>query len=96
MTDKDLYRLKPTAKHLIVHLRPGQQITPAGIIIPPDSQQVTQHGDVLSIGPDVQHIQPGDQVLLSLHCGTHLCDLQNTPVLLVTQSDVQAILETDP
>ena len=96
MTPDNLPRLHPTQAHLVVHLRPGQQVTPAGIIIPPQSQQITQHGDVLSVGPDVQHIQPGDQVLLTLHCGTKLCDLQNTPVLLVTQADVQAILETDP
>ena len=92
MKVEDLSRLHPTTDHLVVHLRPGQQITPSGLIIPPQSQQITQHGDVLSIGPDVKHIAVGDQVLLNLHCGTKLLDLQNTPVLLVSQADVQAII----
>lgn len=93
MTESDLPHLHPTDDHLLVHLRPGQQETAGGLIIPPAYQQITQHADVLAVGPKVVHCSQGQLVLLNLHCGTHICWKQNTPVLMVRESDVQAILE---
>jgi co-chaperonin GroES (HSP10) len=92
MNLQDLPRLRPTANRLLVHLRPGAQETPGGLIIPPQAQQITQNADVLAIGPDVKHVAVGDLLLLDLHCGTQLCWKQNTPVLMIKETDIQAVL----
>lgn len=86
-------RFHPVGDRLVVHLDCGSQITKSGLILPPDTQQIRQHGTVLSTGPDVTLVAPGQKVLLPLHCGTSLGDLQNTPVLLVFEKDLLAILE---
>lgn len=93
LTFEEVQHFVPTADRVIVHLRPGVQETPSGLIIPPDSQQITQYGDVLAVGPDQKLVSPGDLVLLNLHCGIHLCDHLNTPVLLVESTDIQAVLD---
>lgn len=92
-TYSNVLRMRPSADRVIVHLRPGVQETPSGIILPPDAQQITQYGDVISVGPDQTLVRPGDIVLLNLHCGIQLCDHLNTPVLLVESKDIQAILQ---
>lgn len=84
--------LSPTADRLLVWLNPGKQSTASGLIIPPSAQQITQHGRVLAIGPDVQHVAVDDTVLVTLHAGTHVRWQQNTPVLLVHETDLLAIL----
>lgn len=89
----DLTRFHPTLSRALVHLDPGTQITPSGLFLPPDSQQITRHGLVLAIGPDQSLVKPGDRVLLELDCGLEVTRLKNTPVLLVESKDIIAILE---
>lgn len=94
MTPNDLSLIHPTGDLVLVHLDPGLQITPAGLIIPPSAQQITQTGLVLAVGPDVPvtDIPVGSTVLIDLHCGTHVCWQANTPVLLVPLPNIQAVL----
>lgn len=87
-------RFRPTADLLVVWLDPGKQITKGGIILPPDAQQIRQHGNVLSTGPDVTLVAKGQKVLLPIHCGTDLGSMKNTPVLLVHEKDLLAVLES--
>jgi co-chaperonin GroES (HSP10) len=94
MSPDDLARIKPTSDQLVIHLRPGVQETKYGIILPPSAQQITQYGDILAIGPDCTLVQLGQVVLIPLHAGTELCWLKNTPVLLVKESDLLAIVES--
>ena len=94
MTEQELPRLKPTGDRVIVWLNPGVQETAGGIIIPPMAQQITQTGRILAVSEDVSEpIAVGQTVMIDLHCGTHLCWKQNTPVLMVETAHVQAILD---
>lgn len=95
MANLDLSALRPTGNLVLVHLRPGLQETPSGLIIPPQSQQITQHGDVIATGPACTAVSPGDLVLVPLHGGTHVTWTQNTPVLLIPEPDLLAILDPD-
>ncbi len=85
--------LLPLGNLLLVHLRPGVQELPSGLVIPPGIQQITQQGDVLRAGPDAHEVKPGDLVLLDMFSGTQVGWKQNTPVILVPEDRVQAILE---
>lgn len=87
--------LHPTSNLVLVHLRPGAQETPSGLILPPSAQQITQTGDVLAVGPSTTLTRPGDLVLVGLHSGTHVRWQQNTPVLLIPEPDILAILSPD-
>lgn len=92
MTPADLDRIHPTAARVVVHLDPGAQETPGGLIIPPQYQQITQHGRVCACGPDCTLVGVQSTVLLDLNAGTRLGWLDNTPVLLVDEADIQAVL----
>ena len=85
-------RAHPTGSRVLVHLDPGLQETPNGIILPPDAQQITRHGLILAVGPDQYTVSPGDRILIELHAGTEVGWLKNTPVLLVEAKDIVAIL----
>ena len=95
MSPDELPRIKPSGALTLIHLRPGIQETPHGIILPPSAQQITQYGDILATGPDCKLCQPGQLALIPLHAGTEVCWLKNTPVLLVPEADLLAILEGD-
>lgn len=96
MEPTDLPKLHPTADRLVVWMDPGVQETPSGLIIPPQAQQITQTGLVLAVGPDVKNVVLSDRVLVGLHAGTHLTWKQNTPVLLVHESELIAVLSGEP
>lgn len=85
-------KVHPTRDRLLVHLNPGVQETPHGIIVPPSIQQITQHGRVLAVGPDCNSIHEGDTVVLQLHCGIEVGQRQNTPIILVEMKDILGVL----
>jgi co-chaperonin GroES (HSP10) len=90
-----LTRLKPLGDRLVVWLDPGEQLTPSGLIIPPAAQQITHHGTVLKIGPDVTHIPVGSTVIVDETKGVPLGVKGNMPGILYHAADIFALVFTD-
>jgi co-chaperonin GroES (HSP10) len=90
----DFNRLRPLHNQVMVWLDPGEQQTKSGLIIPPQFQQITQHGQVLKVSNDLSDstITIGCTVLIDLNTGIEVGYKQNTPVLLVDVKNIQAIL----
>lgn len=92
MKPSDLPRVKPVGDYCVIHMRPGVQETPHGIILPPSAQQITTYGDILATGPDCT-VEVGQLGLVPLHGGIELCWLANTPVLLVKESELLGVVD---
>lgn len=73
-----------------VHLQPGEKETKTkgGIYIPEPSQQRNPHGTILSVGPDVEEVKEGDQVMYLKNTGLE----QEDGSLLTKIDNVIAIL----
>lgn len=93
MTLEDLKKIKPTDDLVLVHMNPGVQSTPSGLLLPPFAQQITSHGKVLAVGPSVKLVAPGNTVLVSLYDNLELGTFANTPVLLIKEKHIEAIIE---
>ncbi len=81
-----------TADRVLVELSVGQQITRAGIVIPPSAQEIQQHGRVCLVGPETKNVAVGDQVLVDVHAGLEIDATRSSRYVLYKEADIQAVL----
>lgn len=57
--------IKACGSHVLVDPLPPEQKTTGGILLAPQYEQPSNYGRVLSFGPKVTELQPGDKVVYS-------------------------------
>jgi co-chaperonin GroES (HSP10) len=60
---KDILMLKPIKSNIILELIQKEKVTSSGIVLASADPAEVNRGKVLSIGPDVEEVQVGDEVL---------------------------------
>ena len=101
MTQK--MKLRPTDDHIVVKAKTQEEQTKSGIFIPPTaSKERPQEGEVLAVGPGKSSekgermpmdVKVGDRVLFSKYGPTEV-EIDDEDLLILTQSDILAIIES--
>lgn len=60
----------PIGNRVLLRRVPAPDKTPSGIFIPEEARVLTRQAKVIAIGDKVEHIKPGDEVMLPDHGGT--------------------------
>lgn len=66
----------------------------SGLIIPEAAQERQSEGKVLEVGPEVEGIEQGEQIVFSTYGGVEL-EFDGEKVLVLRQSDVLIVLDGD-
>ena len=81
--------MQPLHNRLVVKRRLSDAETSFGLIL---EQEVTDHCDVLAIGPKVENIKVGEVIILSKNVGQAIKD-GDTWLTIVTEDDVLGIID---
>lgn len=83
--------MKPTRDRLIVEVVPEDKVSQGGVVLPDTAGEKPQRGKVVSIGPKVEEVEQGDEVLFSKYGGTEL-KYQGDDFLVLAEADVLAVI----
>jgi len=64
-----------------------EAVSSGGIVIPDKAQQKTQTGRILVVGPNVETLEPGDEIVF-LNYGFTQLTIAGQPVLIMQEADV--------
>lgn len=87
-------KIKPTQDRVVVAPIDPEKVTASGLILPAQAMEKPQHGRVAAIGPEVEHLDVGAQVLYSKYGGTEI-ELHGETVILLRQVDILAEVDED-
>jgi len=85
-------KVSPLGKRVLVRRIDTTTESEGGIVIPDQAQEKPLEADVVAVGPKVDEVSVGDQVMFSKYAGTEVL-LDGDPLLLLDQDDIQARLE---
>lgn len=94
--------LKPLGDRVLVKIKPAEEKSVGGIILPSTAQSKPQGGEVVAIGEgrtvgntklDVG-VKPGSQIVYSKYAGTEV-EFNGSSHLILKEDDIVGILETD-
>lgn len=78
--------MKVLGDRVVVDPKPAEEMI-GGIIIPSTAQDRNAEGTVKMVGPEVEGIEEGDQIIHSTYGGVEL-ELDGETILVLRQSDV--------
>jgi chaperonin GroES len=84
--------LKPLEDYVVLSLQKEERTTKSGIILATEDKDKPAMGKVLSVGPKVEHLKPGDSVIYQSYSGTKV-KLQDTDYLIIQAKNILAIVE---
>ncbi len=85
--------IKPLDDRVVVEPIEQEAKTASGIVLPDTAKEKPQQGKVLAVGPEVvAELSEGDTVLYAKYGGTKV-DVGEGEVLILSESDLLAILE---
>jgi chaperonin GroES len=87
-------KIKPTQDRVVVQAIDPERKTKTGIILPEQAMEKPQHGRVAAVGPEVDALELGAQVLYSKYGGTEI-ELNGETVILLRQVDILAVVDED-
>jgi chaperonin GroES len=97
-------RLRPLGDRVVVQPSASEELTKSGIVIPDTAKEKPQEGTVLAAGPgrilddgkrEAMDVKTGDKVLYARYAGTEF-KLEGEDLLIVSQKDILAIVESRP
>lgn len=83
--NKEVKRLRPIKKNILVRLDARETVSEGGIHIPSKAQRAEEWGEVVRTGELCQHISVGDRVLVKSTQGTHYRH-EGTDMIVVNES----------
>jgi chaperonin GroES len=81
--------IEPLSDRLLVRPDEPEQKTTSGILIPPTSQQDSQQGTVLAVGPECSNLSVGEIIIYSRY-GTTKIKVDGVELLILRVADVLA------
>jgi chaperonin GroES len=97
-------KLRPLGDRVVVQPSAREEMTKGGIVIPDTAKEKPQEGTVLAAGPgrvlddgkrEAMDVKAGDKVLYGKYAGTEF-KLEGEDLLIVSQKDILAIVESRP
>ncbi len=97
-------KLRPLGDRVVVQPSAREEMTKSGIVIPDTAKEKPQEGMVLAVGPgrvledgkrEAMDVKTGDKVLYGKYAGTEF-KLEGEDLLIVSQKDILAIVESRP
>ncbi len=94
-------RIEPIGDKIVIKRLSAEEKTAGGIVLPESSQNKPHEGRVLSVGQGTLNsegksvapqVSEGDRVIFSSYGGTEV-EIDGTQLLILTESDILAILE---
>ena len=67
--------------------------TDGGIIIPETSREKAMNGKVVSIGPDVEQVTPGQTIMFAKYAGTDITFDDENQYLIISEQDVLGVMK---
>ena len=83
-------QIHPLADRLLVRRMLRPEKTEGGIVLPDQTREISQTGEILVVGPDVKTLARGDIVLFSAYAARPLVD---EDLMIVREVDVFARIE---
>ena len=97
-------KLRPLGDRVVVQPSAREEMTKSGIVIPDTAKEKPQEGMILAVGPgrvledgkrESMDVKTGDKVLYAKYAGTEF-KLEGEDLLIVSQKDILAIVESRP
>jgi chaperonin GroES len=97
-------KLRPLGDRVVVQPSAREEMTKSGIVIPDTAKEKPQEGTILAAGPgrvledgtrEAMDVRAGDKVLYAKYAGTEF-KLDGEDLLIVSQKDILAIVESQP
>ena len=97
-------KLRPLGDRVVVQPSAREEMTKSGIVIPDTAKEKPQEGTVLAAGPgrilddgkrEAMDVKTGDKVLYAKYAGSEF-KLEGEDLLIVSQKDILAIVESRP
>jgi len=87
-----VYQIQPVNDYILIEVEKAKEKTDSGIFIP-DSAEIEkpQTAKVISVGPKVKNVKPGDTVLYSKY-GATVVSVRKEEYYFIQQDDVVAII----
>ena len=76
---------------LIIRPQLDAEVRASGIVIPDSAKEKPHRGEVISVGPEVEGVAPGETVLYSKYGGTEL-SVDGDDLLVLRLPDVLAVV----
>ena len=84
-------KLKPTADNLVLKQTEAEETTASGIILATTNKEKPAIYEVMSAGPKVEDIKPGDKVVVGKYTGSEI-KLDGVEYKFVKLEDILAIV----
>ena len=97
-------KLRPLGDRVVVQPSAREEMTKSGIVIPDTAKEKPQEGRILAVGPgrilddgkrEQMDLKKGDKVLYAKYAGSEF-KLEGEELLIVSQKDILAIVESRP
>jgi chaperonin GroES len=94
-------KLKPLGDHVIVKPSKPEEVTKSGIILPSNSNEKPEQGEVIAVGPGkvnekgervAMDIKVGDKVVFKKYAPDEI-KIDNEEVYVMSQDDIVAVIE---
>lgn len=67
--------------------------TDGGIIIPETAREKAMNGEVISTGPDVKQVNPGQTIMFAKYAGIDITFDDDNQYLIISEQDVLGIMK---
>ena len=81
--------IEPLASMVLIVIQQAAEQTTSGLLLPEEAREKMTVGTIVSIGPDVEHVNPGDRVIYRQYGGMEL-EWMGVDFLLIKEEDLQA------
>jgi len=84
---------RPLGDRVFISYTEELERTAGGIYVPDSAKEKPQRGTIDAMGPDVENVKVGDQVLFDKYSGTKI-KIDNEDCLILKEEDILGVFET--
>lgn len=84
-------KITPLGKYVALKQAKLEEKTASGIMLPGQTAERPQYAEVIAIGPDVENIAIGDNVIYSKYAGNQV-EIEKETCIIIKESDILAII----
>ena len=94
--------MKPLGERVVIKVKPKEEVTVSGIVLPDTAKEKPQEGEIVAVGPGrvlengtraVLEVKAGDKVIYSKYAGTEWKNGEEEYLILNGERDILAILD---
>jgi chaperonin GroES len=85
--------LTPLFDKILIKRLPEFSETGGGILIPEEYREKAMNGEVVSVGPDVEQVRPGQIIMFAKYAGTDITFNDDNQYLILAEKQVLGVIE---